>query len=1093
MNIVEFSIKQRVLVNIFMIGLFVAGVLCVLKLRREVFESISTDAIIVQTIDTTFNAPSDVERLITVPIEDELQDIEEIKEMISISVPNSSMIYLELRDNVKDIQTVLNDVRQEVDQAKADLPKSSEPPVTTELKFPFPVIIVGMTYEPGTDKLAIKQLADELQDEFESLAGVASVAVAGLNDREIWVEIDPYRAQSFGLSLAQIGEAIKSKNVDIPSGKLEGKSGELTLRVLEQIDEKTWKDLEDVVIKRAEGQTIRVRDVATIKNTFEKDTTLGRVNANPAITFIINKQKTGDTIAIADNAKKVINKMQQRLPDDVQLSCIFDTSKFVKTRLKTMIRNGILSLLLVGLLVYLFMSGRIALLVMTGLLVSFFGTFIYLVLVGNSFNMISLFSLILVLGMLVDDAIVVCENVYRHMENGMPPHKAAVIGTKEVIWPVIGTVSTTIVAFLPLLLTTGLMGKFINIIPQIITVALLLSLVEAMFILPSHLADFVKPSDLEKHTFIEVQSHFSFFKKLSAILGNVVRSLRKKIDNFLKRVLEYYSFILKSALRRRGIVILFSALLFISAILLIKFGIIPFKLFYADYADRFTIMLETPAHYRLQDTSEAVLALEKDLLANMPTNEIAAVITTVGNRPEDELVSKQGNNQAHIIFDIDELNPNCRKPMPILNDLRKIVEKHKDFVIAKVDVEKGGPPVGKAVTIRISGKNFETLKEISEKYKKFMATIPGIADISDDFESGKMEVHITIDEGKAALTDCDVTSLGREIFSAFQGSEVSIFRWGNDEVTIRVKYAEEFTKSIEDIKNFRIVNRKGKQVPIGTVAKINRAPGFGSINRRNRKRVISVFADVDGEKITSKVANQKIRIFTEKQNFEKTYPGYSIEFGGEEKDTQESMHSMAIAGIIAFILIYAILAGILNSFVQPLLILSIIPLGFVGVVYGFMIFNIPIGFMALMGTIGLVGIIVNDSIVMVSFINNYRTDWQKRNGMDENVRPSVNRHLTKWIRWSSLMKCGILRFRPIMLTTVTTVAGMSTVAFTRSGQEQFIAPMALAIVCGLSIGSTVTLFITPCVYAILDDIVHYFFGEGELPPKISKLSSGGRH
>jgi len=1088
MSIVEFSIKQRVLVNMFMIGLFVAGVLCVLKLRREVFESISTDVIMVRTIDKTFSAPADVEKLITVPIEDELHDIEEIKEMISISIPNASQIFLELRSNVKDIQTVLNDVRQEVDQAKADLPKSTEPPVTTELKFPFPVIIVGMSYESGADKLAIKQIADELQDEFESLQGVATVTVAGLNDREIWVEIDPYRVQSYGLSLAQIGAAIKTKNIDSPGGKLEGETGEITLRVLDQINEKTWKKLQDVVIKRVDGQTIRVRDVATIKNTFEKDTTLGRVNAKPAITFVINKQKTGDTIDIADKAKALINKMQQRLPDGVQLSCIFDTSKFVKTRLKTMIRNGFISLLLVGLLVYLFMSGRIALLVMTGLLVSFFGTFIYLVFVGNSFNMISLFSLILVLGMLVDDAIVVCENVYRHMENGMPPQEAAIIGTKEVIWPVIGTVSTTIVAFLPLLLTTGIMGKFINIIPQVVTVALLLSLVEAMFILPSHLADFVRPSDLEKHTFIEVHSHFSWTKKLSTGLGNIIRALRKKIDGFLKRVLEYYRFVLKNALRRRGIVITFSTLLFVSAILLIKFGIIPFKLFYADYADRFIIMLEAPAHYRLQDTSKAVLALEKDLIANMPSNEIASIITTIGNRPEDDFVSKQGNNQAHIIFDIDELDPDCRKPTPILNNLRKIVEKHKKFVIAKVDMEKGGPPVGKAITIRIRGENFDTLREISEKYKKFMDNIPGVADISDDFESGKLEIHITIDEGKAALAGCDVSSLGREIFSAFQGSEVSIFRWGNDEVTIRVKYAEEFTKSIEDIKNFRIVNRTGKQVPIGTVAKIKRAPGFGSINRRNRKRIISVFADVDGKKITSKDANQKIRNFTEKINLKKLYPGYSVEFGGEEKETQESMHSMAIAGVVAFILIYAILAGILNSFVQPLLILSIIPLGFVGVVYGFMIFNIPIGFMALMGTIGLVGIIVNDSIVMVSFINDYRVKWQKRNGMDENIRPSVNRHLTKWIRWSSLMKCGIIRFRPIMLTTITTVAGMSTVAFTRSGQEQFIAPMALAIVCGLTLGSAVTLFITPCVYAVLDDIVHYFFGEGELPPKVGRTS-----
>ncbi|NLF39346.1 efflux RND transporter permease subunit, partial [bacterium] len=438
MTIAEFSIRQRVFANMATVAVLVMGFVCARQLRREIFPSISTDYLMVQTLDVTLNAPEDVERLVTVPIEDRVRNVEEVKEMNSVSAPNQSFIYLELQENVKDVQRVLNEVRQEVDQAKSDLPRTAEAPVVQELKFPFPVITVGMTYAPGADRLAMKKIADELEDRFLALPGIASVVIAGLSDRELWVEVDPYRAQGHGVSLDEIGAAVRAKNQNIPGGKLESESGEFTLRTLEQVDETTWRGIEDVVIKRVEGQTVRVRDVATVRNTFEKDTTLGRVNGRPAITFTINKQKNGDTIRITDEVKNTVAALRQRLPAGVQLDTYNDTSKFVRERLSTMIRNGIQSLVLVLALLLLFINWRIALMVTLGLVFSFFGAFIYLYFVDNSFNMISLFALILVLGMLVDDAVVVCENVYRYIEMGCSPHRAAIAGATEMLWPVVG-------------------------------------------------------------------------------------------------------------------------------------------------------------------------------------------------------------------------------------------------------------------------------------------------------------------------------------------------------------------------------------------------------------------------------------------------------------------------------------------------------------------------------------------------------------------------------------------------------------------------------------------------------------------------------
>ena len=1082
MRIVEFSIKQRVLVNMLTIGLFVAGVICVMNLRHEIFPAVSTDVIVVTTVDSTLDAPEDIEQLVTIPIEDQLQDIDEVKEIQSVSSPNLSLIFLRLYDNVSDVQKVVNDVRQKVDQAKKDLPKTAEAPITLEQKFPLPVINVGLNYLRGSDKIKIKKLADKLDDELKTIPGVSSIDIAGLSDREIWVEVDPFRARAYGVSLQQINQAIASKNVNIPGGKIEGKNGEITIRVLSQINENSWRELGDVILKSNKGQLLRLRDVAQIHNTFEKPTTLGRVNGKPAITFVVNKQKNGDTLEIADAVKEIVKKYNKITPPGVSLSYYYDSSKFVRTRMNTMVRNGILSMILVAVMLLLFMNWRIALLVVIGLLVSFFGTFVYLKMINSSFNMISLFSLILVLGMLVDDAIVVCENVYRHMENGEDHYKATINGTKEVLLPVIGTVSTTIVAFLPLLLTTGLMGKFVSIIPQVVTVALLLSLFEVIFILPSHLVDFVKPEDSTPHI-INKGAGSSVTKNFLFGLDNILKFLRRKVDNGLVRILGYYRYALKVALHYRWIVLFIALLAFISAVALVQTGILKFKLFDADFADRIFITLEAPPSFTLDQMSEEVLALEKDIMSNMPPWETDVVISSIGVSPDSKGIPQRGINRALIIYDLNERDPKCRKPTPIINDLRKIVKRHTAFRKINVNKENVGPPVGRAITVKILGNNFDEMKKLASDVKSYLKTIPGVEEISDDFETGKREVRIKIDEGKVALAGGTVSSVGKAVMTAFKGSEVSVFRWGNDEVTIRVKYAEKFIDNIEDIRRFRAVNRNGDIVSLGDFAKIDYSPGLREINRIDRKRVIKVYADVDGIRITSKEANDKLKNKFTKKYIIQNYPDCSLAYGGEEEETNESLRSMAIAGIVAFILIFAILAGILNSFVQPFLVLSIIPLGFVGVAYGFMVFQLPLGFMALMGTIGLVGIIVNDSIVMVSFINEYRVAWQKRHGLGEHVQASVNRHLTDFVKWASLMKSGILRFRPILLTTVTTVVGMSTIGFTRTGQEQFIAPMALAIICGLSLGTTVTLFITPCVYAALDDIIIFFFGKGEMPKK----------
>lgn len=1080
MTLAEFSVKHHIFGDMLTLVVIIMGIVCATQLRREIFPPISTDFIVVQTLDVTLNAPEDVERLITVPLEDRIRNVEDIKEMRSISAPNLSTIYLKLPDDVDDVQRVLNEVRQEVDQAKSDLPRTAETPVTKELKFPFPVLTVGMTFSPGADRLAMKKIADELEDRFLSLPKVASVVVAGLNDREVWVEIDPYRARTLGISTEDVAAAIRAKNLNLPGGKLETSAGEFTLRTLEQINEDNWRALEDVVVKRVGTQLVRVRDIAVIRNTFEKDSTLGRVNGRPAITFTINKQKTGDTLLIAARVRKILDEMTPRLPPGVELNVFNDSSKYVRIRLNTMINSGLQSLFLVLIILLLLINWRIALLVTIGLIFAFFGTFIYLYFVGSSFNLISLFTLILVLGMLVDDAIVVCENVYRYLEMGYSPVRAAITGAHEVLWPVVGAVSTTIVAFLPLLLTTGIMGRFIAIIPQIVAVALGLSLLEALVVLPAHLAAYARPDVSERYFTSHIAHARSLLGRLAFRLGQLDWQVRRAVDRLFARVIECYRYLLKICLRWRWGVLAGVALLWCSAILLPASGILRFQLFSADFADRFMIDLETPLYYRLADTLQAVQQLERDLYSNLPPHEVAAIISSVGLRMQDAFTPKLGNNQAQITVDIAEDDPRCRRPAPIAEDLRRIVARHPAFTFARVVKEEAGPPVGKAITVRIMGDDFRTLLRIAAEYKAYLASIPGVFDINDDYERGKQELHIDVDEGKAALAGLDVATIGTAINTAVQGAEVSIFRWGNDEVTIRVKYDEAYLESLETIRTFRIMNREGRPVALGTVARVTRAPGLATVYRVDRKRALTITADVDGKRITSREANQRLR--RDFADLSRRYPGYSVSYVGEEEDTNESLRSMAIAGFIALFLIFTILAGILNSFIQPFIILLSIPLGLIGVCYGFMVFQLPLGFMALMGTIGLAGIVVNDGIVLVSFINERRAAWQRAHGIGLHIKANPNRFISNWARWSSLLCAGTLRLRPIFLCAATTIAGMSTVAFVRSGQEQFIAPMALAIVCGLSFAALNTLLVTPCAYAALDDVFRFFYGPTPTPP-----------
>ncbi len=1053
MSMASWSVNNRVAVNIFTLVVIFAGYYAAFtQLQRDLFPDVSTNFIQITTLDPTTGAPEDIERTITVPIEEELGNVKGIKEIRSISQDNFSNIFIEAEANIEDIQPVLNEVRQAVDKAKADLPRSAEPPIIEEFDIPFPLITFTVAYPPGYDVRKIRSVLDEIERKLKLVPGVSKVLVDGLERREVWVEIDPYKLRLANLSFAEVMDAVAAKNVNVVGGRIDALGGQRVVRLLGEIAEAS--QLEDLpVMKRPDGRTVKIRDIGTVKETTEEARTYGRTNLRPAVTYTIVKKRGTDVIETVRLARRVFAAETATLPPEIETQVVSDSTKYINTRIETVTKNGIQSLILVTVLLLLFLDWRLALLVAFGIPFSFAGTFLVLYLGGFSINMLSLFGMIMALGMVVDDAIVTGENVFRHYSAGENAMEAAVRGAGEVVWPVFGSVSTTVAAFLPLIWGEGIIGKFLAVVPVVVIATLCFSLAQAFLVLPSHMSDFLRPirSAAQRRASAAANPPRGL-RRLRYEAGLTYEELREAVDRGVTHTVEIYAHLLNLSLRFRYFVVggFMAALIFVGA--LVAAGVVPFRLFATDFADTINVKMELPADYTLDQTSDVAARVEARIVDALPSSDVVAVITRIGATfdPTDQFL-EYGSNLAMIIVDVDEQSPDCRKPSVIEHDLRNVLTEFPELITASAKKEEGGPPVGRAVNIEIRGADFEELKSAAREVEQRLGTLPGLVNIANDFPKGKTEFRVRLDEDRAARVGLDTAQIGRNILGAFRGLEASRLRWGNDEVIVRVKMDERYSHDPEVVRNLIIKGPQG-MVDLASLARVELVSGTPRVKRLNQQRIITVSADVDSRVTTSSEANNLIRPWL--PELLAAHPRLTIDLAGENEDTQRSLAAMKFAAYVALFLIYALLATITNSFLQPFVIMAVIPFGLVGVVLGLLFMGLPMGLMSVMGTIALAGIVVNNSVVFVDFINRYRQ----------------GRHPTPRVRWHSILASGCTRFRPILLTTATTVVGLFNLAFFSTGQEQFLAPMAQAIVWGLSFATLITLVLIPCLYAILDDL-----------------------
>jgi len=820
----------------------------------------------------------------------------------------------------------------------------------------------------------------------------------------------------YHLSLAELIDVLRKHNVSMPGGKIIVDGKEVLLRTDGEI---TSVEKAELIAVRGNdaGGYLPLGEVAKVKKDFAPAIMLQNTDGKKSVNLVVVKRESADAITLVDKVEKIIADYGKQAPN-ISFSLINDYSYYVKRRLNVLVNNGWMGIILVIITIFIFMSSRAAFVTAIGLPIAFLATFLMMDLSGITINLVTMFGLIIVLGMVVDDGIVVAENVFRLREEGMSPYEAAVQGAYQVWKPVTTAVLTTIAAFLPLMMMTGMIGKFVKFIPIIVMFALVASLVEVFLVLPSHMCEIER---LPKHGW-----HWN--------------------RDWQNRVRAIYKRLLHALIQHRYKMA--SAFLILFAVALAIYLFIPFVLFPSKGIEAFFIRARGPVGTSLETTAKMLEPVEK-VVASLPKSELKNFVTNAGlitDNPSDPF-GEVSSNVGQIAVYLTPITDRDRETDEIMDDVREKLKGLNSFEELTVDSVRPGPPVGKAVELNVSGDDLDALLAFAKEIKTHLETRKGVKDVKIDLRPGKNERRITIDEAKAARAGISVQDVALAIRAAFEGIRATTVRRGDEETYIRVRLPETQEAVPGALPSLLVPTKTCHLVPYRKITRIDPAQGLLRIRHFQRRRTIMVSANID-ERVTTSISENEKVIDLFKDKIAKT--GAVLTAGGEWEETKTSVQNLKFAFIGALMLIFLILAFQFQSVVQPFIVMVAIPYGFIGVSIAFLFHGEPKSFLALMGAVGLAGVVVNDSIVMVDFINK-----EIKKGTD---------------RIDAIVKAASIRLRPIVLTTLTTVFGLMPVAYGLLGFDPFLRPMALAMAWGLLVATTFTLLFTPCVYAIVDDL-----------------------
>ena len=974
--------------------------------------------------------PSEVEEGVTIKVEEVVQDIVGIKQITSTASENSGLVSIEVAKGF-DTDKVLDEVKQRVDGISTFSEEVGTPVITVpqRVREVISVVVAG----PLPEK-ELRILASRVRDELEALPNVSSVEVSGARSFELAIEISQASLARYDLTLAGVAQAIENSSLDLAAGAISTAGGEVLLRTRGQAyDVQDFSNI--VVLSRPNGTRVTLGDLASITDGFEEGGLTQRYNGQNSIEIDVFRTGLQSAILVADDVKQYLTEAQARMPHGVTIGYWRDRSRTVKARMNTLTKSALQGGILVIILLTLFLRFWVAAWVFIGVPVSILGGIALMPLLGVSLNLISMFAFILVLGIVVDDAIVTGENIYTHMRKKKDRVQAAIDGTNEVAVPVTFGVLTTVAAFTPLLLIEGVRGQIFAQIPLIIIPVLLFSIIESKFVLPSHM------------------SHLNFHKETKP---NIFARIQHRIaDGFEWCIDRLYQPVLAAALRNRYLVLSLFVGGAIIVFSLVSAGHIRFIFFPRVQSEIARANLEMPAgtpfevtEAHVQRMTDAVKRLQAKHV-DPETNEsvIESILSTAGSSGG----RAKGSNLGRVLF---EITPPEERTLNITS--RELVAEWRreigDIAGAKnlsfrAELGRGGSPID----VELSGLNFDVLNSASARIKSALAQYPGVIDISDTFEGGKQEIQLNIKPAASQL-GVSLSDIASQVRIAYLGSEVQSIQRNRDEVKVYVRYPKEERASIDQLERLSIRTPAGNSVPLDSVASIDVGRGFAQIRRVDRRRTVNVQADVN--KATANVEGIKRDLTELAAELEQEFPDLRISLEGEAREQRESFGSLKTGLIFVLMVIYALLAIPFKSYLQPLLVMVVIPFGVVGGVLGHMLMGMSLSVMSYMGMLALIGVVVNDSLVLV--------DW-------------VNRQRAKGIELFDAVKgAGLARFRAVILTSLTTFFGLIPLIFETSTQAQFLIPMAVSLGYGILFATIVTLILIPVNYLVLEDIKRLF-------------------
>jgi multidrug efflux pump subunit AcrB len=1065
-SVVSWTVRNMPAMNTLVIATLLVGAMAFASMRREVFPEFDLEIVLV-TVPYPGATPEEVEEGICQKVEEACRSVAGIKKITSVAQEGTGFCVFELQDSVKDVQKTLGEIRSEVERIPS-MPELAEDPKVEQVTLRTPAIKVGVLAPQGmaADAAAegeLRDVAELVRDDLLALPAVSAANLLGAKDYEIDIEISESTLRKYGLSLQKVADIVRRENLELPGGTIRSEGGEILLRGKNK--RYVGRDIAKLpLVTLPDGLVLTVGDLGAVRDEFADVATSNRINGRPGMVISIDRSSGEDLLAMVAAVKKYV--AEAKLPPGYDLAIWSDQSIDVRDRLDMLISNGLQGLAIVFVMLALFLDLKIAFWVAMGIPFSMLGTGALMYATDQTLNMLSMFAFLMAIGIVVDDAIVVSDNIDRHRRMGKNLMTAAIDGTVEVIPSVISSVLTTVITFLPLCYVSGVMGKFIAVMPFAFITTLLVSLAESLLVLPGHLAH-------EKNFLFTV---FGIVLYPLRLLLPVVAWLQGACDRGLKWfVRNAYAPFLDVALDNRLSVLAVAACILLVAGGIVRSGITPFLLFPKIDANRLVAKVVFPDGTPASVTEDATRRIEEAAVAvSQKLSPANAPIVTLVHRAVGQVAAQgevgpdarmSGSHVGAVALELVEGELRDVTSEQFISEWRRAAG---DFVGAESliygteNIGPGGKTIEFKLLAQAGADSVRQLEAAVERCKEWLAQYPGVIDIDDDSRPGKWEYQLKV-KPRAEAMGVSLADLASTIRASYYGEEVMRLQRGRHEVKLMVRYPRDERRSFATLDEIRVTGPDGAKRPLGELAEVKVARGYSEINRLGQRRSITVTADIDVAKST--LTSAQVTADMEKRlvpDLQRDFPLVRIRWEGQREQSMESLRSLGVGFVVAAFAMFVLLTMEFKSYFQPFLILAAIPFGAAGAVFGHALMGMPLTLFSMFGLVALAGVVVNDSICLIDFIN---------------VRVREGHPLR-----FALREAGCLRFRPVMLTSITTIGGILPLLLETSFQAQFLIPMATSLAFGLAMTTLLVLVLVPVMYS--------FFGTSALEEQVEEYAEG---